>query len=328
MKKNHKTAFSLIELSIVLVVISIVIAGALSASTVSLNNAKIKNTTDRMDAIYKALGNFVTTNYRLPCPASLIIARDSAGYGDSVGSAGGCSAVGVYSSAQNATIIYGMVPIAALDLPKELAEDGFGNKLIYVVNKNLTAADYPSTNLSNTNFSSFLETDATSVIRILQVPTSNVIDGNAFALISLGQNKYGAFNSTLTTQSSATSTDTYEQKHYPTSVNTATTPYTANYGSVSGFETRVTFIASNPSSDVFDDIVFYKTRSQMVIDFNAMFLIPCAGDTNYTTAYYGQTSYYKVAGVNSFCTTPNTVLRSKKCGPYGAWITQQTCFTN
>ncbi|MSP33807.1 MAG: prepilin-type N-terminal cleavage/methylation domain-containing protein [Rickettsiales bacterium] len=326
MRKNHKTAFSLIELSIVLVVISIVIAGALSASTVSLNNAKIKNTTDRMDAIYKALGNFVATNYRLPCPASLIIARDSVGYGDSVGSAGGCSAAGVYkSSAQNA-IIYGMIPIAALGLPKELAEDGFGNKLIYVVNKSLTAADYPSTTLGG-YFSSFLESDA-AAIRILQVPTSNVIDGNAFALISLGQNKYGAFNATLTAQSDTTSTDTYEQKHYPTSVNMATTPYTADYGLVSGFTTRVTFIASNPSSDVFDDIVFYKTRSQMVIDFNAMFLIPCVGDSNYTTAYYGQTSYYKVAGVNSFCTSPSTVLRSKKCAAYGVWTTQQTCFTN
>lgn len=321
MIKNRKTAFSLIELSIVLVIIAIVVTGVLSASTTSLNNAKIKITNDRIEVIYKALGNFIATSYRLPCPASLNIARETTGYGDSVGDAGECAAAGVYKSSVQSSVIYGMVPINALGLPKELAEDGFGNKLIYIVNKNFTAADYPSTTLSG-YFSSFDETD-NSAIKILQVPTSNTIDGNAFVIMSLGQNKYGAFNIGATAQNGTTSSDTYEQKNYVSNINTATTPYTADFGIVTGHSGRVTITASNPSSDVFDDIVFFKTRSQMVIDFNAMFLIPCAAVTGYSAAYYGQTIYRSTA-----CTTPNTVKPSKKCAAYGRFIDNQTCFTS
>ena len=321
MSKNRKTAFSLIELSIVLVVTAIIIAGVLSASTASINNAKIKTTNERIKVIYKALGNFVLTNYRLPCPAALNIAKDVAAYGNPVSSAGNCSGVGVYKSSTQSSVIYGMIPISALGLPQDLAEDGFGNKLIYIVNNNYTAADYPGTS-PTTFFSSFSESDISN-IRILQVSSGNVIDGNAFAIISLGQNKYGAFNSTGTTQNGTTSTDTYEQQHYVTSVNLSTSPYTASFGNVAGNASRVVITYENSGSDVFDDIVFFKTRNQMIVDFNGMFMMPCQAIANYSLAYYGQTAYR-----STNCTAPNTVKPSKKCAAYGVWIDQQTCSTN
>ena len=321
MKKIRKSAFSLIELSVVLVIIAIVITGVLSASTVSINNAKTKITKERMQAIYKALGNFMLTNYRLPCPAALSLARDTASYGVSVGAAGACAGSGVYQSATQNTIIYGMVPFATLGLPADMGEDGFGSKLIYIVNKDFTAADYPSTTL-NSLFSSHLENDVT-VIKVLQVASGNIVDGNAFVLLSHGQNRYGAFKSSSTVQSNSVSTDTYEQQHYPSGINTATNPYTANFGIVTGHALRVTITAANPSSEMFDDTVFFKTRSQMVLDFNAMSLIPCAGSGGYSTVYYGQTSYR-----NTNCTTPNDVTPSKKCAAYGAWTDEQGCFVS
>ncbi len=321
MNRNRKTAFSLIELSIVLVLTAIIIAGVLSASTVSINNAKTKITNDRIKAIYRALGNFVLSNYRLPCPAALDVARESVGYGNSSGSAGVCDGAGVYQSSTQSSVIYGMVPATALGLPKDLAEDGFGNKMIYIVNKNFTAADYPSTTLSN-YFSSFLESDA-STINVLQVPSGNVLDGNAFVIMSLGQNKYGAFNAVSTAQNSIASSDIYEQQNYVSNVNTGTSPYSADFGTISGHGARTVITSSNPSSDVFDDIVFFRTRSQMVTDFNAMFLIPCAAVAGYGVGYYGQTVYR-----SSACTRPNTVTPSKKCVAYGVWADQQTCFVS
>ena len=69
-KKNK--AFSLIELSIVLLIISILASSALSISTNSIINNKIKVTNDRINQLYKAIGNFLVINGRIPCPASLI----------------------------------------------------------------------------------------------------------------------------------------------------------------------------------------------------------------------------------------------------------------
>ena len=70
-KKNNKTAYSLLELSIVILIIAILISGAMTMSVGTLNNAKNKATQDKIAEIYKSLGNFLLANKRLPCPASL-----------------------------------------------------------------------------------------------------------------------------------------------------------------------------------------------------------------------------------------------------------------
>lgn len=320
MSKIRKSAFSLIELSIVLVIIAIVIAGTLSVSTVSINNAKIKVTNERMKAIYQALGNYMVTNYKLPCPAPLILARDTTGYGVAVGTAGTCAGgAGTLASNAQTAVYYGMVPVATLGLPADMGEDGFGNKMVYVVSGPFTDADYPSTTLSD-KFSSYAE-NANATIKILQVSTGNILDNNIFALVSLGQNKYGAFNAKSTAQNTAASSDAYEQQNYVSNVNMGA--HTADFGNITGHANRVVITYSNPSSEIFDDIVFAKTRSQMVIDFNAMFLIPCASGGNYAAAYYGQVSYR-----TTNCTVPTDVTPSKRCAAYGLWNVEQACYTN
>ncbi len=318
MKKIHKKAFSLIELSIVLVIIAIIIAGSLSASTVSISNAKTKTSSDKIEQIYKALGNYVSINFRLPCPARMDLTKTSGSYGAEAGTAGSCSSAGVYQSSTQNTILYGMVPVQALGLSADMAEDGFGNRFAYIVNKDMTAAEYPSTTLTGA-FSGHSETDSTT-LRLLQVSSSNTIDGNAFAIISYGVNGFGAFKGNSTTQNAASS-DTYEQQNYVSSVNTGTTPYTADFGVVTGHTGRVVITYSNLSSDVFDDIVFAKSRTQMALDFKAMFLIPCATSGNYSAAYYGQISYSSAA-----CSSPHAdITPTKRCGAYGLWLDEQTC---
>lgn len=75
MKKRHKKAFSLIELSIIILIISIIAAGSLTVSKTIVNNAKIATTKAKMDTIYKALTAFIATNRRLPCPALLWVQK-------------------------------------------------------------------------------------------------------------------------------------------------------------------------------------------------------------------------------------------------------------
>ena len=128
-----KKAFSLIELSIVIIIISILISGILSSSITSINNAKIRNTRDRMAQIYQALGQYLVVNKRLPCPASIILLKSDADYGKEVGTDGSCSGTGIYQSSSNANLVYGMVPIRALGLVNEMGEDGFESKIAYII---------------------------------------------------------------------------------------------------------------------------------------------------------------------------------------------------
>jgi len=324
MKKIHKKAFSLIELSIVLVIISIVIAGTLSVSTVSVTNAKTKVTIDRMKEIYKAIGQYVVLNQKLPCPASLVLNKATSGYGSSAGAAGSCSSAGVYQSNSASAIVIGMAPVATLGLPIEMGEDGFGNKIMYAISKYMSAADYPSTNTANlgiatSGFSSHLEND-NSTIRIIHQPSGNSISGNAVVLISYGSNGYGAFKATSTAQTNSTSSDPYEQQNYLSNINTASLPNLADYGVIAGNAGYVVITPTNLSSTVFDDIVMFKTRSQMMLEFDGMYMIPCIGDANYASAYYGQRVFRSTA-----CNTPATIYPSKKCEAYGRWIQEQSC---
>jgi len=72
----------LIELSIVILVISLLMAGVFSMATGSINNSKVALTNKKMKEIYKSMGTFLMVNKRLPCPASLARSKiDDADYG-------------------------------------------------------------------------------------------------------------------------------------------------------------------------------------------------------------------------------------------------------
>ncbi len=315
-KKIHKRAFSLIEMSVVLLVIAIIASGMLTTSTTYVKNEKIRITKERMNRIYKALGQFMLKNYRLPCPASLTVAKNTSTYGAEIGSQGACSGDGVYSSNVLSTLVaYGMVPVNALGLSDEYAEDSFGGKIAYLVHKNYTKAEYPT----NTNSSGFsYTTPATTMPRIVTMPADSALDYNAFVLISFGLNQFGAFNAMSVSQNATSGASTYEATNFPTVVNTTT----ATFGGLGGADAGIiTIVSDDNASDVFDDIVFAKTRNDIVGDFDAMFLVPCLSSSSFPDAFGG-----KIAYRTSACAFPNdSITPSRQCGPFGTWITKQNC---
>lgn len=328
-KNFSKKAFSLIELSVVLVIISVLIAGTLSVSITSINNAKAKVTNDKIKAIYQSMGAFLLKNYRLPCPANLTLAKITSGYGAEIGSQGGCSGTGVYlntvGSGQTASqVAYGMVPVTALGLSADMAEDAYGNKIAYAVGLRFTKAEYPTATAASPTGFSYTSTAATNIylIQVIEQPSTNVVDGIIFALISAGQNKFGAFSANSTAQNTAPS-DTHEIVNYP-NVASGTT---ATYGNSAGHTTRITFASVSASSDVFDDVVFFKTRENMLADFDAQFLVPCAGFTanghTYVSAYYGTL----VQSSTGACTAPASVRPSFRCSTGGTFQAVDTCTT-
>ncbi|MFT6332574.1 MAG: prepilin-type N-terminal cleavage/methylation domain-containing protein [Lentimonas sp.] len=148
MKKKQKKAFSLIELSVVILIISILVNGGLGISKTAINNHKTKVTNQRMDEVYSALGNFVLTNRSLPHPSPLALAVGTSEYGvsDAVNAPNLCNAFTPVSG----DVIYGMVPAATLGLSPEYGEDGFGTKFSYVVERRFTKVS--DTMLDNTSY--------------------------------------------------------------------------------------------------------------------------------------------------------------------------------
>jgi prepilin-type N-terminal cleavage/methylation domain-containing protein len=306
MKKNlKKTAFSLIEISIVVLIIAILITGSLSSSITAINNTKIKSTRDRMDEIYKALGNYLLVNGKLPCPASILELKPSSTYGTSIGTAGTCSGTGVYSSTTSGAtnLVYGMVPVKTLGLSNDLAEDGFEDKIAYIVDKNFTGA----------NFGTAASTATMTINEIPGSVTKTITDDAIFALVSYGINKSGAFPINSATQI-ARSSDASETTN---DLDSTTSPL---------FDKILISDAKN--SDVFDDVVFYKTRNNLLLDFGALSLVPCqagvlslnyGGAANYS---FAQGSYNQLVVSTTQCPTgyrSTTNYPTRRCGAFGVW---------
>ncbi len=299
MQRKIKRAFSLIELSIVIVIISIFAAGTLSYLTNNSNNEKMLITEYRMRELYKTLGRYLLSIGKLPCPASLskIITVDS-DYGSEIGSGSNCDGAGVYANGSN--LVYGMFPTKAIAIASEFAEDGFGNRFTYIVDKRFanTAADFEANGGTITVQNKL--TDGT---------TSTAVTDAIFVIISHGPNKAGAFNSKSSSQNTRSS-DADEMNNDATTFNVGAK--TATFDN--------TIIASSGASTAFDDIVFYKTRNQIVADFNAFHLFHCGGGAalGYTwpTAEYGQV----VQATTNCATHAGTLIKpTRSCGLFGEW---------
>jgi prepilin-type N-terminal cleavage/methylation domain-containing protein len=299
--KKIKTAYSLIELSIVILIISILITGALSVSVSSINNAKIKVTNDRIKEIYNALGGYLLAYGKLPCPADITqLKSTSSSYGSASGVDGTCTGTGVYL-ASGLQVVYGMVPVKNLGLSSDMAEDGFETKIAYIVDKRLT-----STTTFNQNFAQGTPTPAGYMtIRELRDPNPPAVFFEFtvdFALISYGANKAGGFGINSSAQATR-STDTYEME---------------NDLNVAGGNLFNEWLYSSTNTDLFDDIVFGKSRVNMINDFRAYNSIKCIspGGSFPTGNYnYGQMLYASTACVN----VPSTRL-TKRCDTYGQFF--------
>jgi prepilin-type N-terminal cleavage/methylation domain-containing protein len=332
LKNNQKKAFSLTELAIVIVIISVFIAGIISAAVGASNNAKITVTKNRMNEIYKALGNYVAANGALPCPAPITDIKGSVDYGNNrTNGLGDCHDIatdtntlyGVYRSfVQYGTLIYGAIPVQNLKLSSEMAEDAFGTKFSYVVDTRFTGFKGNGAHAFN-NFGGAPEGNIININEIYGSITNTIVSDVIFTIVSHGANKKGGFNASSSVQNKRSS-DSGESHNDLAS-------------DVSELDIHIDniFVILSDKSDVFDDIVFFKTRKNIMTDFDLLSLIPCKTtginyndvyvDNSTTLATWPETSYGQVAVSSLACNRDATnyngtvVYPTKKCGPFGVW---------
>jgi prepilin-type N-terminal cleavage/methylation domain-containing protein len=330
MKYKIKKAFSLIELSIVVLIISILISGGLTFSTVSIIKKRTELTEEKFEKIYKALGVYLSTNGKLPCPAPLNDVKSDSNYGVAAAtcSSAPASGSGYYQSndsTDSPNVYYGMIPVKTLNLPIEYGEDGFGTKLSYMVVNGLTDSDsFGKGSDSLENYANSVDVDRIIVQEKHGSTTHQITNDAAFAIISYGPNKAGGWNDNSTSQNSV-STDDEEAENSVSSPDGSAGQAT--------FDNEIFF--ASPDSDVFDDLVFYKTRDQITFDFNLLSLVSCDEDFAGSAPNYGgyssftwnadpNTKYGELKAADSgTCSAASysegVAAPTKRCGPFGKW---------
>lgn len=303
-KKKSGTAFTLIELSVIIVLISVIVAGLVSISAGKIANQKAASGNDNIAMIYRTLGKYLIANKKLPCPASLKEVKSSSStYGTAI-SATDCVGAGVYQSTTSTNLVYGMAPTQTLGLSDDFGEDAYANKIIYVVDKRLTTTtgDSFETNIGNST--------------LITISGNASLTNAIFILMSRGANSSGAYAANFA-NAPAASSDSNELSNDASGINDGVSPPTSTFDG--------TFIKS--SSTTFDDVVFYTTKDLMFDDFDAWKIIPCTSASSTETLYgtsftwpkaYGQ----QVVAATTVCPanwTGGVTYPTKKCGFNGAW---------
>lgn len=140
-----QAGFSLLELSIVLVIIALMVGFGLEIGLSTLKTSEINVTKQRLAQVKEAIELYQANNGRFPCPAPLNAIPGAAAFGiedncanppaaglaDVAGGDGTASAVRV-----------GMLPIKNLNLPEDYAKDAWNNKILYAVTKSLAVPAY------------------------------------------------------------------------------------------------------------------------------------------------------------------------------------------
>lgn len=233
-QRNNQSGFSLLELSIVLSILAIVIAGALPFLTETSKSKDADDTMKRMAAIEEALATFYVEYDKLPCPSDPGAEPDTTGFGKAFPNTD-CTGPRVASSG---TARGGGVPVRDLGLPDEYAFDGWGRKFSYHLD-NRAASD---------------KTFNQSGALIVKDANGNMMSSAAsYVLISHGPNGHGGYTSGDNVRYDAGSTSVSEAEN----CNSGVEPCSGGYNSV--------FIKSNPhyniagdDSSLYDDIVRYR----------------------------------------------------------------------
>lgn len=245
--KHRLSAFSLLELTIVLVIIASVTAGGIAFGVQQIETSRRVQTENKMTEIDAALMAFRAAYGRLPCPADAALANTSANHGVEAANAGTCT-----GGAPAATFgpvsgtVAGVVPVRTLGLPDEFMLDGWGRRIGYAVPPTLTGSgSFASACLAYSRGPAV--TDAAAGSRTA---------GAAYLLISHGPNGHGGYLPNGTRYSDrATNVDELQNCNCTSAA--AAAAYDNIYVQKDG-----TSDAATPS-DRFDDIVRFKERWQM-----------------------------------------------------------------
>ena len=174
--KYFQTGFTLVELTIVLIIVALLSTGLMFGVSAQRAVAENADAQRQLENIREALLGFAIANGRLPCPAVATLATGNA-------NAGIAATPPCLNTAQ-----YGVLPWATLGLPES---DPWGNRYTYFVGSAFTAAVPVGAQTSFT-----LDTTGTANIKANGASTANIASDVPAVIISHGSRPTGSYQST------------------------------------------------------------------------------------------------------------------------------------
>ena len=188
------SGFTLVVVSLLLVVMGMMIAMSILKSGMTNINQKSGSTIKTLNMVESRLTGFIIKNGRLPCPADGQYAENTYGFGTEAGTPGSC--IGNSSPTPNAPlgpdagtgyVVGGVIPTKALDLGDEYGYDEWGRRITYVVDTRATK------NASCMTLQNFPTNNGKGGVTIEQTTGGTVLDNVMHAFISHGPDGHGAW---------------------------------------------------------------------------------------------------------------------------------------
>lgn len=148
---NHQSGFTLLELAVVFMIVSVGLGGGLMLLRPYMDGAKYNGTEKRLENIGQSLAAFAKRYGRLPCPATpdrtvatepFGAPRGSGLLGQAVTARCRSTMTGASSSVTDPLEEFvGIVPFKALGLSEEAVRDSYGNFITYAASPIVTGGD-------------------------------------------------------------------------------------------------------------------------------------------------------------------------------------------
>jgi len=182
--------FSLIELTVAVLIASILLTMGLAAFSVQVEATTLSATQKRQDTIKEALIAYLRTHRRLPCPETNAL--------DGSPPTGAETRTTPNDPTTLCASLWGTLPFATLGLSRETALDGYGNYFTYYASTaaNINEPDWtltsgsgvPGFNVGNPGRFSITERIGATLVR-----TTSATNLAAAVIVSHGKNGSGAF---------------------------------------------------------------------------------------------------------------------------------------
>jgi prepilin-type N-terminal cleavage/methylation domain-containing protein len=262
-QRHARRAFSLLELSIVVIIISITATLGLELAGQFVARRAYAETQAKLAALDEAMVKFYQVYGRLPCP-SIIPPTDADDGLESLV----CNDNPIIQQ----DVMLGRVPFRTMNLQRSATIDGYGNRINYVVTRFLALdpTTRPAENFNNSDAkveirTGRLEQPCSANCTVLADPAAG--NGAAYAIFSNGENARGAFN-TQGVQLSFCYNAASDLRIDAQNCASALSPLTV-FNTLSIWEHNAIFYDSrfnngSQAENYFDDIIVWRTKARLM----------------------------------------------------------------
>lgn len=234
---NKKSAFTLVELAVVLVIAALMIGQFVNFSIQNQERLQQVETEEKLEYIMEAIKQFAIEEDEVPCPAdgALLLNHEEYGFEQNSGTDCDVSSANLSSTTGN-VIVGGVLPVHTLNIGLEYMTDGWGRKFTYIVDEDLRADADVAGNI---------------VIRSLTAGGSLITNNAGVVVISHGANGFGAWNARG------------GGRHKATQLSAAATPLQNENTDVDNVFIQNLLVSPSGSDEVYDDILEYRLNFQL-----------------------------------------------------------------